>query len=362
MMKNRYKNIEGDILLIGGYPPPYGGVTVHIKRLAESCQEKGFKIHIVSQFTSDIAAPLIGIKGNALMQFVKLAHITSNYKGRIVHFHTSYLKRFLFISFPLLFFLKNKIKVITFHSGHLLNITRIRKYFFKLLINKFDYLIAVNKSQYSFLLDLCREKSKILHIPSFIPPKIISNQITYPKYEEIEALKKRTEILLMVSGYAKPYYGYDLLLEAVHQLKDISIGIIFVFYTAEDIKYKKKLMQRLSNEQNIIIIENLNSDEFLSLINVVDIYVRPNLIDSYGMVVAEALSLKTIVIASNVCPRHDGAIIFQSGNVDSLKSTLNKVIHNLEIENNRLSKIQIKDYSKDVIDLYHKILMDKTVG
>ena len=57
------------------------------------------------------------------------------------------------------------------------------------------------------------------------------------------------------------------------------------------------------------------------------------------MVVAEALSLKTIAIASDVCPWHDGAIIFQSGNVDSLKSTLNKVINNLEVEYNRLSKL-----------------------
>jgi glycosyltransferase involved in cell wall biosynthesis len=222
----------------------------------------------------------------------------------------------------------------------------------KLLVRNFDYLIAINKEQFSFLSHLCSKRDKIKLIPSFIPP--LKDKIEQSSIHSgmINDLRQKTDVILLLSGNAKPYYGYDLLIDAIHQIKTHSIGVIFVFYSDEDSDYKKKLSDKIQSNPYMEILENLETNQFLSLLSQVDIYLRPNEIDSYGLVVAEAISMGKIVIASDICQRHKGATLFKTGELASLTKILAHVINNMSSELIKVKDIPVEDYSSDLIELY----------
>ena len=59
-----------------------------------------------------------------------------------------------------------------------------------------------------------------------------------------------------------------------------------------------------------------------SLFRYVDVFVRPTTSDSYGISVEEAIDAGITSIASDVCERAKGAILFEAENIDDFVSKL----------------------------------------
>jgi hypothetical protein len=76
--------------------------------------------------------------------------------------------------------------------------------------------------------------------------------------------------------------------------------------------------------ENIAIIEQCTGDEFLERILEHDIYVRMNTVDSMGIAVCDALHLGVRVIASDVCDRPKGTVLFSNGDKLEFFNTLNR--------------------------------------
>ena len=48
--QNKDKFNEKKIVLIGAFPPPYGGISIHIQRLHRYLLGKGYKCYVISPF------------------------------------------------------------------------------------------------------------------------------------------------------------------------------------------------------------------------------------------------------------------------------------------------------------------------
>ncbi|EKO3701887.1 glycosyltransferase [Vibrio metschnikovii] len=86
------------------------------------------------------------------------------------------------------------------------------------------------------------------------------------------------------------------------------------------------------------------------------IFIRPTFYDSYGISVGEALSIGIPSIASDVCKRTEGAIIFKNRSIDDLYLKVKSVLSNPSRYKDRLVNIKVPDNSEELLNLYKKLL------
>jgi len=346
------------ILIIGGYPPPYGGVTVHIKRFHEYCQEKNTRLKIVTQFGTADHPDVISLRGNKLKKLFHLIRIVRSFNGKIIHVHSSRLNNLLWGGWLIHWFGKSKIRVLTNHSGNFSIQTKktLRNILINRFIKMFDYIICVNDNQQKMFSEkLNVPLYRLPVIPSYIPMVNTSFRGSKEVQEFVKKVHSKVRYLIVTTGYLERYYGYDLLIEAIKKI-DMNIGLLFIFYTTSNKQYKKELLPKINSFSNMWYLDNVRSDDVLYLIKKADILVRANSADTYGMVVGDAIQLGTPAIASDVCSRHPGAIIFKNGNHEDLK---NKLIDTLK-RFNSLKEVSL-DYksennAKRLVDFYKKII------
>jgi len=346
------------ILIIGGYPPPYGGVTVHIKRFHEYCQEKNTRLKIVTQFGTADHPDVISLRGNKLKKLFHLIRIVRSFNGKIIHVHSSRLNNLLWGGWLIHWFGKSKIRVLTNHSGNFSIQTKktLRNILTNRFIKMFDYIICVNDNQQKMFSEkLNVPLYRLPVIPSYIPMVNTSFCGSKEVQEFVKKVHSKVRYLIVTTGYLERYYGYDLLIEAIKKI-DMNIGLLFIFYTTSNKQYKKELLPKISSFSNMWYLDNVRSDDMLYLIKKADILVRANSADTYGMVIGDAIKLGTPSIASDVCSRHPGTILFKTGDSADL---IRKIVNTLENIKNQFTFAQNnkdKNNAEILLDFYKTVL------
>jgi len=350
-----------DILIIGGYPPPYGGITVHIKRFHDYCKNENIKLKIISQFTESGHPDIICLTGNKILKILKLIHIIKSFRGRLIHIHSSRLNNLIWGGLLLAWVGRKKIKVITNHSGNfsITSTNSLRNVISRNIYKKFDYIICINRSQQEmFSRVLNMPLSRLPIIPSYIPLANI-NFIHSKKIELfVDDIYKKVKYLIVTTGYIEQYYGYEIIINAIERI-DLNIGVLFIFYTSSNINYKKKLFNKINQSDYMWCLEGISSDDMMYIIKNASLLVRANTADTYGMVVGDAIQLGTPSIASDVCPRHPGTILFKNGNSDDLSIKIKDTIENLANYKKKLKYINIENNADKLIKFYKLLLRDK---
>jgi len=359
------------VLLIGGYPPPYGGVTIHIQRLCQFLMDSGIGVKVVTHHRDNHSSlekvpELISLNGNRLQKYFQLRRVLKNTEAQIVHFHASVLDNLLLGGKSLLKLPKHSRRILTIHSGKFIPAYHSRGFFYRLmarwLLRSFDYLIAVNDDLKAFFIDeIGINPQKVVLIPTFISPKNEPGRKINPLIEtRIKEIKSSSGFTVLISGYGFDYYGYDLFLDAIDRIQKtnkIEIGLVFVFYTQFNPMYKEKINDRIQRYKHHLILENLETLDFLEILNRVDLLVRPTLMDSYGVTVAEALSLGTPAIASDVCQRPSGTILVKTGDRIDLSEKMEYVINNYSEIQKQIQHIKPQEYGQVILDFYEDILL-----
>ena len=85
-----------------------------------------------------------------------------------------------------------------------------------------------------------------------------------------------------------------------------------------------------------------------------DLYLRCTLSDTFGASVAESLSLQVPVVASDVCERPSGTIIFK---MDDFQDLLRKAGQALRSKDKSHQSCQpVEDSFKDILKAYERLL------
>lgn len=361
------------IILIGLYPPPYGGISVHVKRLYKKLIKVGIdtKIYSLNNVrTEDKNINYFSLKKH----FFKLFFLK---KDTIIHFHgSSYKARILLAMIAYIF---RKKVIMTVHGVSLEeeynNLNRIGKRIYKFFLNKISYLIVVNPQIKEWCIQNNILKEKIEVIPSYINPSI--DKQDYKKIDEqvwsfIEERREEKNLLITANGNVRFYnnedlYGLDLLIELVKSLREkkYRVSLIFALLGYEEHSNKERIyFEKLLNKikeyslEKFIYFYKVKNTEYYPILEKCDIFIRPTNTDGYGISVVEALYLKKISIASDVCIRADGTILFKNRNIKELLFQVENIIKNYKIERKKLNNIEIKEYFEEILKIY-KVLINK---
>jgi glycosyltransferase involved in cell wall biosynthesis len=311
------------IAIVGPLPFPVGGVSSHVFRLSSLLQAEGFecsifdfypeKIKNVPKDVNHFSSKYTNIFFRFLWLFCKVVFANKN----IIHFNFSVPTGF----FPFICSLMPKFSrrfYVTLHHGDLLNKFNRSNFMIKMLsriaLKRMDKIIALSHDQKLFYENILSSTAKVDRWLSVIPSGLTTNLSLAPQViQDIRPLKDGgKDILIVTSGYPNPSYRYELCVDLLKYLsKDISCTLIVCLYGKEcDHGYSIDIKESLLNEKKVFVVGEMEPDGFLALLEKADLYVRPSLIDSYGLAITDALDVGTPCLASDVCDRDPRCELF----------------------------------------------------
>lgn len=314
------------ILQFGKLPPPIGGISIHLERLMDALRRDGMKVEILDYSREN-----------------RLDSILAKLNGaRIVHIHIS--RKGIRLLFVILFKLLFKKVIITIHGEY--NSSNI---FDNLSIYFCDNTILENEKSYSKAMKLNR--NNIYKIGAFIAPSIINQRkLTEETKKLIEEFKDKYKNIYCTNAWNVSFdrhgneiYNGSLLVSIFARNNNIGL-----FFSDPEGKYKMFLEKKFGRlPQNICFINYDNS--FLEVIKQTDALIRSTTTDGDSLSVKEALFLQKDVITSDIVDRPKGSIIYK------LNSELESILLNFENYKGKYFEAEIKDHSKEIIELYKRI-------
>ncbi len=345
------------VFLIGPYPPPYGGISVHIQRLSEQLIRKNIKCIVCVSDKNVREGSSTIITDNSVKLF--LSQLLSHRKD-IIHCHV--FNPIIISILSILTIVTRKGIIITLHSFR----------YDMNLINKFTFwisrwarinFIAVGPEIENIIISLGIKPECVEVIPSFIPPSIKEVEITEIPPETWDFINNHNPVIsanaFRISFYNnQDLYGIDMCINLCANLKRDypKIGFVFCLPDVGDYEYFSKMKQRIKEsgiEENFFF--QTKPCQFYPILMKSNVFVRPTNTDGYGVSIAEAIYFKVPSIASNVCPRPEGTIIFKSRDIDDFILKVKDVLDNYEEHKKRLESVILEDNAEKIIKIYQNL-------
>lgn len=337
------------ILIIGPYPPPIGGVSVHLMRLQNTIK-KQMDIMFVDESRTQKTG-IYNMRHGNIFQYLKLL-----YKADVVHIHSGVpILRLFHIIFAR--FLFHKKTVVTIHrdpsveKGY-----KITKWF----VSKCNHAILVNKKGFDIM--LTHSACQYHLIPAFIPP-IFDDEPPLPNeiQQWIKCAHAKNNMIAVSNAWnlilhnEEDLYGIDICIKAFNilktELKISNMCLIFVVATNTTqqklMESYKKLIKDYQLEDNVKIWEHPLS--FVRLIKESDIVLRATNTDGDALSLREALYCNKKVIASDVVERPKGTILFKTRDAVDLANKIKETYVNKGIVYDN----EEEDFSLIYLDIYN---------
>ena len=176
--------------------------------------------------------------------------------------------------------------------------------------------------------------------------------------------KVKNSDILKDKPYFKVPFGVDTNLFKPNMInKDYSK--ITISYRNQDnynefknIEFIDKIKDKFKNDKNILFIEinNLNQNQLIDVLQKSDIFLMPSKVESFGMMVIEALACgctcivqKNTPMATDFIIKKEYGLIINENDIDSVINYVNKLIKKSVDEKNNISK----KCSKFIMDNYN---------
>lgn len=339
------------VIIIGTVPPPIGGVTVHTLRLIKGLKSLGYNHKFINlrQRTNDKKLDKKSYIYN-ILKFIKYREI------KVVHYQLNNIFELTLI--VIICILKNSRIITTVHSFRPDLFNRIKKTLFYFILRTRTEFVAPSETIKDALISVGVKQNKVKVLNTFLPPSELEINKKLPD-EVMEFLNNKSNIIvanaykLYLDEYGVDVYGLDMCIEACKAIPESNF--IFCVPLIDDFDYYNQCLKNIKeyNIKDRFLIINKNIS-LVSLFKFADLFVRPTSTDSFGISVAEAISMGVQAIASNVCNRAEGAIIFENRNIDSFINTIisySKVTHNKEKHEKKDDKFK---YLNEYIDIYNE--------
>lgn len=362
------ENDKLTIVLIGSYPPPYGGVSVHIQRLQTFLSNNG--VHcIVYEYNK----PCSHLKNNEniinIRKIKNWRHIL-NPKGRVIHIHNSRLNLKKIIIYSLLCKLRGKNVIITYHALTPLyeaeHFSWLKKRIAKLSSKFVFHYIAVSPQIKNKLVFLNINSNKISVIPAFLPPAIKQRDIDDIPQEIWDFVKNHSPIIsanaFKISFYNnQDLYGVNMCIDLCANLQNAypKIGLVFCLPDIGDYDYFDKMKRRITEkgiENNFLFVTQ--PYQLYPLLMKSDIFVRPTNTDGDAVSIREALYFKIPVVASDVVLRPEMAILFKNRDINAFTLKVKDILNNYEWHKKKLEPLIFEDNFEKIMKVYQKLTRD----
>lgn len=308
------------VLLVGPYPPPHGGISVHVSELRRQLCLAGIECHLLNV---DPKAPPSGeyifIRGG-LGLFATVAAYAR--RGWTIHVHTNghNHKSWLVALTAGLAGIPGPGSVLTLHSGMVpgyLAAGRAQRALARVTSRFYRRMIAVSTALCDSLLSLGVPPRRVETVPAFFPPRAAQGD-----NPEFLALQGRRPVLA-TTLFFRPEYGFDILVDALDRLRERHPQLVcLAMGDGEGQAEAKRLVAAHGLKQSVVFLGNVPHDKCVSLISQSDLFVRPALVDGDANSVREALATGVPVVASDIAVRPEGAVLFRCGDAADLAAKI----------------------------------------
>lgn len=314
------------VLLIGDYPPPYGGISVHVRQLADFLRRQGASCTVLDIERGTDPKPG-ALRVDGYFRFLWTVILFSR-RGYVSHIHTNghNFKSWLAIAVTAwIGFFFGRRNIATVHSGLMPEYAaggRGRNLLIRAAVRPLGGVIAVNQKIGRALLDLRVAPSRLWVLPAFA---------LGPRSEAVPAwagdYRKRFSPLIASAVYLEKEYGTDLLVKACVLLrrKYPRLGCIIMGSGAEEEAIRSQIGAE-KGEDFLFLLGNVPHDLCLSLMERSDLFVRPTLFDGDAISVREALALGVPTVASDVGFRPPGTRLFKPGDIADLARQIDRAL------------------------------------
>lgn len=306
------------VLLVGAYPPPIGGNSIHIERLFRRLRDSDHDVGVLD-YTGGAKpeAPerVQVLPRSPLAMLVNLGQLSRRLPAdTLMHFHLSALARFKWIAPFLLALFRVHPKVVTIHSGRFVSGARtIPRPYLRWLFGRFHRVITVHPALGRFLESVGVSRERLRVIPAFLPATPDATLVPSSIRGKIEG-----KTVIVTSGDLTPIYQYGPLLDGIERIGTREHLFVFAFYGQSDPAYEASVLGRLQRLPNVLILRDTPADTFVSILSIANVYVRLTTTDGDSVAVREALALGKAVFASNCVERPDGCETFALGDSAAL--------------------------------------------
>jgi len=343
------------VLLVGDYPPPHGGVAVHVQQLHASLRERGVETVVLDIGKGGRPAPDVIPVRTPVQYGGKLAGFL--HEGWTVHVHTSgnNPKSWMLAATAAVHAPRSP-RVITLHSGLLpdyLAHSLSRRVFARMALAGYSRVVAVSEAVREALVRCGVPAEKILVYPAFCGSQVRPGEVT----PEIQRARERRKTLLAMAHHPSPVYGRALMFRALRRIADERPGVGLAVFGPGT---RSEEFIRDARESGVeSLLENLwelEHDQALALMARCDAFIRPTTHDGDAISVREALALGVPCVASDVCVRPLGAYTFRAGDAVDLAA---QVHHALE---KGPARVVSPDAGPVLMKLYGDLTPSTTLG
>ena len=307
--------INQKVLLVGVFPPPLGGIAVHLQRVARQLEAQGCKV-----WCWDVVAS----------HYWRLVKFVLKKRPEVIIYHTMQLRRVPLELLLLLLaskLLDSKLVVVIHSSRFVSRMSWLNGKITSWLLRFCSQIVLVSEQLEGQLRPKITLLSNKISVESpFLPPRLAQRDaiLSQTPCDLKQFLSRHSPIITVSITRLDLYQGQDL------------------YGTDLAIKAFEQLLQELPNAGLLIVLGNANGQklelgkssyllsecayEMWPLIGLSDLFIRPTRSDCNAISVMEALYLHVPVVASDVCIRPAGVVLFRSGDASDLYEKMKAVL------------------------------------
>ena len=303
-----------DLLLVGPYPPPLGGVSSHIRQVAEATGEAGYRIGVLDHFGSQGTAPpvLAGLRRNPGRYLLELCRR----RAEVVHVHYAGRTSILLAAALARRRWPGDRWLITIHNHSLTAVLRspLRRPVARWALSQFDEIIAVSADVRSEIARYLPEH-RVVTVPAYVGVRRLDGE---PLEPAMSSFLSAPGVTLVVAAYrirtargGGDVYGIDVAARAFSDLaaevRTLKLALFFAHPPRG--RQAKRYIARIQAQLDRDWPGRTRVAVGQPLVPSFDrrtVYLRPSRTDGDAVSVREALARQVPVIASDAASRPRG--------------------------------------------------------
>ena len=324
------------VLLVGPFPPPHGGVSVHVLTLQSLLRKSGIPCQVLNISPgAPKSGRYVSIRG-PLHFILLLARFSLRGWPFHVHINGHNVKSWLVALAAGVVGaagLRTRAAMLTIHSGMspaYLSDRRTGRFLAWAVSKFYRHIIAVNSEIKDALCSLSVPEARIEMLPAFLPGSILmaapyracirsAQPAPLELPDNFESWSQAHHPVISTALFFRPEYGFGLLVQAISELrrKHPRLGCVVM----GDSESRPEGVP-----PHTFAIGDVTHESCLAVIASSDIFVRTTLSDGDAISVREALALGTPVVASDVVARPPGTLCFKTGDASDLVSKIDSLL------------------------------------
>ncbi len=342
------------LLNIGPYPPPLGGISVHLQRLKEQLDARKIPNRLWSLSRSQDRAA--GIRQVSLKRLPLRMMLAPGI--RIVHYHVSGLEPRR-LAARLSRRHRSKRHVLTLHGDALRFVDGNLELAAEVLA-AFDRVICVKEGDERMLRE-AGLKPNLVYVSPFLPPVDRDQPIDDPSIRQFMQAHRQ---VICANGSKIHFhandelYGLDLCVEMMGRIRDSLPGVGFVFCLAKDNDpdYVSRIRARIGalGLQSRFLLR-ISSQPFFPIIRHSALMVRPTNTDGEPLSIREAFDLQVPVLTSDVVARPAACRLFRNRDVEDFALQVEGMLRNEAAERERLGGFPQVSGVEGLLALYREL-------